>query len=364
MSNLILKSKPAKSIISPAQKTFNLHKKKIEKLKNVLNATKMELDRARDYYQSKLLPVNLKLSEQFLDFVKDIYERFYIKPKLLSKSLRNDLKNIFITFIQSGVSFSNNPRLEDVKVLEIVKALTGKSYDELCLGEVDELKERLAGLFEEAGVDFPDSDEFSNINDWFEKMQECKEEIFNAFTSKEENKPKSKNELLKEAKAQELEQLQKNGIGSIYKKMAKVYHPDLEQDPEKKADKEHRMKKLTEAYDNKDLYTLLSLEREWMDPSEDKQNIDHLKIFNSILKDQIKDLELEIEMISAHPKYIHIQSYIDEAQYQSTQTYTAIIHRALVKNQDTASRLKKTLEILMEPNGLEALKTFIRIESE
>ena len=57
------------------------------------------------------------------------------------------------------------------------------------------------------------------------------------------------------------------------------------------------MKRLTSAYDNGDLHALLLLEMEWMNRTSGQgkvQSDDQLKIYNSLLKDQIASLEENI----------------------------------------------------------------------
>lgn len=49
------------------------------------------------------------------------------------------------------------------------------------------------------------------------------------------SKPKTKKELIKEQKARELEILQNKGLNSIYKRLAKGLHPDLEQNLENRS---------------------------------------------------------------------------------------------------------------------------------
>lgn len=64
-------------------------------------------------------------------------------------------------------------------------------------------------------------------------------------------KPKSKKEINRELKAQKLADMQKQNLGQIYKQLAKVIHPDLEQDEELKNEKVELMKKLTDDYKKK-----------------------------------------------------------------------------------------------------------------
>ena len=80
-----------------------------------------------------------------------------------------------------------------------------------------------------------------------------------------------------------------------------------------KVEKEQLMKQLTVAYENDDMYTLLALELQWINTSNKESNMlqdDNLKIYNAVLKDQVKSLELDIDELSMHPNYRMIYPYL------------------------------------------------------
>jgi hypothetical protein len=73
------------------------------------------------------------------------------------------------------------------------------------------------------------------------------------------------------------------------------------------------MKQLTTAYKQGDLHTLLRLELEWLHKEETElENLseEKLKIYNQALKQQVKELEIEIHTASAHPRYLPLQKYV------------------------------------------------------
>lgn len=110
--------------------------------------------------------------------------------------------------------------------------------------------------------------------------------------------------------------MQKRSLNTIYKQLAKTFHPDLEPDNEKKKQKEELMKKLTVAYEKSDLYMLLSLELEWMNNSggiAKSHSDEQLKIYNLILKDQVEELQRDIHFIWDFPKYYPLQRFYNES---------------------------------------------------
>ena len=74
------------------------------------------------------------------------------------------------------------------------------------------------------------------------------------------------------------------------------------------------MKKLTDAYDRGDIYTLLSLELEWVKQTKTEvttKSKEKLKLYNKLLKDQIKDLERDLEMVASDSQYFPIQRFLN-----------------------------------------------------
>ena len=129
------------------------------------------------------------------------------------------------------------------------------------------------------------------------------------------SKPKSKKQLEKEEKVRQLEALKNQGIGSIYKRLVKELHPDLEQDPEKRTEKDLLMKRLTVAYENRDLIAMLALESTWLSGVEknvDSVNDETLKIYNTLLQDQIDDLEEQLKLIPLDPRYLEFHHFLQD----------------------------------------------------
>ena len=70
--------------------------------------------------------------------------------------------------------------------------------------------------------------------------------------------------------------------------------------------KKELMKQLTIAYENNDLHTLLRLEFSWIQKEEnnpDKLTEHKLDIYNEVLKEQVFELEDEINQVLHHPRY-------------------------------------------------------------
>lgn len=85
-------------------------------------------------------------------------------------------------------------------------------------------------------------------------------------------------------------------IKTLFRQLAKAFHPDTEPLEHLKEEKTSIMKKITAAYDNQDLYGLLKLEKEHLGPrdfSEDKIEL-YIKHVNERLK-ELKSFEVRLK---------------------------------------------------------------------
>ena len=110
----------------------------------------------------------------------------------------------------------------------------------------------------------------------------------------------------KETRIRQAEELRKKSIASLYKQLAKVLHPDLEPNAQRRARKAELMQELTTAYRTNDLHTLLRLELEWIEHEEgDLASLtdEKLSVYNQVLREQSRELERELADLAYHPRY-------------------------------------------------------------
>lgn len=299
---------------NPIEATFQRLQKKIRRLQKQLGECFKELDEGLDFYKDRIWPAERELVQALQEFILHFYS-YLKKTQNFSKKERVILKQIILNKIDDLFAIIP-PGEADEKIRLIFKELEGVSCEEVMADEFDRVKREISESFSEHGIEL----DLSQINSMEEEsviIQKMAEALCNAAENSErlfKPEPKSKKQLEKERKAKELEELQQKGLGSIYKQLVKVFHPDLEQDLELKAEKEELMKNLTVAYERRDLYTLLALQVKWMNRMEGGRHSnpdEQLKIYNSILKDQIKELESRIETAYLDPKYFPIHQYLD-----------------------------------------------------
>jgi hypothetical protein len=116
------------------------------------------------------------------------------------------------------------------------------------------------------------------------------------------------------AKEEEREKARQRSLSAIYKQLAKVVHPDLESDPERRLQKQRVMQELTRAHRERDLHTLLRLELEWLEGENDRLSQltdEKLKVYLEVLREQIQDLEQRILGIPDEPRFQCVQHFAD-----------------------------------------------------
>lgn len=117
---------------------------------------------------------------------------------------------------------------------------------------------------------------------------------------KRSQRKKSAKQLEREAKAKQEAQSVSLSIREVYRKLVSALHPDREPDADERARKTVLMQRVNQAYDKRDLMRLLELQLEL--EHIDAKSIaglseDRLKHFNKVLKEQLEELENEIDHV-------------------------------------------------------------------
>jgi|GEM_PF-1466751 hypothetical protein len=308
----VMATAKTKSLLTPEQKTFNRLKNKIQDLQLKQESALQDLDASLQLYGEKIAPTQAILLNVLTDRIKIAYQ-FYKTPK----GMRKDELKLFKQWIAQEaeqICQMNDHSKISAEIKEIFKEFNGFSYEEIAAKDLEYEKNKMKEFFKAAGIDIDLS--HIDINDSQEDMmRNVFRSIGHAVQEKKEASQETQKEKklnAKELKRQALEEMQAKGLSAIYTQLVKVLHPDLEQNKELRERKEEFMKKLTCAYEKKDLYGLLSIQIEWMDSSNGLTQIqskEQLKVYNSILKDQIDELENTISMLIMHPKYVSIQRF-------------------------------------------------------
>ena len=127
-------------------------------------------------------------------------------------------------------------------------------------------------------------------------------------------RPGSKAEERRRLREAEKAAARARSLTDIYRQLAKVLHPDLEPDPDRKREKEALMQQLNVAQESGDLHTLLRLELDWLRREEGdiaRLTDAKLRVYNEVLKEQVASLEEEFESLQMHPRYERMGRIMD-----------------------------------------------------
>lgn len=188
-----------------------------------------------------------------------------------------------------------------------------QSYEEYKEIELNIEKEFLAEMMsDEYGIDVDMSDLKNDPESYFQFQQKLEEQLKEKSEATSTRK-KTKKQLAAEEKRKAAEELKSKSLRSVYVSLAKLLHPDLEEDENMKSQKNELMKEVTAAYESKDLPTLLKIEMQWA--FKESENIEKLTdekldIFISLLKDQVKELKSEIKSFEYNPKYERVADFL------------------------------------------------------
>lgn len=316
-SKSLIIGKRQKETLSKQQQTFNRLVKKIEKLRQELEITKSSLNDKLDFYGKQVYPVQQQLVAVRKECTRLLYG--FLKNKksfFFSKKEKSFLKEVIAVQLDAIFLFQKDEPDDEFK--EIFKAVEGISYDEAAEQDFSSLKDEMEDMFKQFGFNMNFGDMHGNMTqeELIQKMNEKQEQFRQQSAAGEQHhttRKKTKKQLEREEREKQIEEARTKNISTIYKQLAKAFHPDLEQDAGLKMQKEELMKQLTNAYDNNDLHTLLKLELSWIQKEEnnpDKLSDDKLSIYNEVLKEQVQELQDEINMLVEHPRYQSLHTLV------------------------------------------------------
>jgi len=297
-----------KKQLSKNQLAFNKLTQKIEKLNKEIERKKLQFDAAVKMYATALYPAQLKVLEARNKLITTLWEIY--RSKKLSKANQRNLKQVLLFHLKE--SFAQDTTEPSKELKDIFSALNGISYGKAKKEEAEMMADQMKAMFanfkmDTEGLDVTDEaamaaklEEFQQQIEMEEAAQEEKRNQRNA------KKKKSKKQEEYEKLQQAIQDAKQKNIGSIYRQLAKIFHPDMEQDAEKKVAKEILMKELTAAYEAKNLHTLLSLELKWIYKESshlDTLADDKLSVYLQLLKEQVNNLEYEKQSIFQQPQY-------------------------------------------------------------
>lgn len=263
--------------LNQKQREFNRLVAAVEKLRDRLDASKRRLDDALVFHAEHLRPRLERLVAARKDLVLAL--RPFHDDRRLRRRDREDLQTILAE--QLDEVLRDGSELE-ADLRELFEELHGASMTELEQEEMEQAREVMEGMFAEMGVEVE------------------------AHSRTSSGGRRTKRQKREDERVQRQEELRKTTLGAIYRRLAKVLHPDLEPDLERRRGKVELMQEVTVAYAGHDLHTLLRLELEWIHREESDQarmTDEKLDAYTPVLRDQVADLAAAIDALPYSPRY-------------------------------------------------------------
>ena len=306
-------------VLSRTQLEFNRLMKSLESVKAKHTREESRLDKILAISSGELMPLVEALSRANRDLVLNGFRA--LKTIKLTAKRRLWFKDLLSGKASDLLADPVGLSAEEIADLEnVINELGDRHCDPRVREDNSEEFDMMRQMFEQvarkAGIDLDLSDLDSSMDpDEFERLvHERLQEAADAMDGQEasaQNPEKNrrqptKAQVEKEHKLAEYEEAKNRDLKSFFKQLAKAFHPDLEPDPIMKEHKEIWMKRLNMAYEKKDLREMLQLEMEWL--GEEATNLtsagdDKLKIYCSVLKEQIADLKRQTRMLINEPQY-------------------------------------------------------------
>jgi hypothetical protein len=177
--------------------------------------------------------------------------------------------------------------------------------------DINEARAGMAAIFDELGLDIDVPELRADMTE--EDAAAAAAQLAYEFRRVEENrdadwqKPRhEKTARAAEERARRQEQLRKDSLGALYRRLAKELHPDLERDPAEREKKSRVMQEITAAHRRGDLHALLRIELGWLGgPSGDAARLGQKKLraYTELLKRQATELAHEVQSLQLHPRY-------------------------------------------------------------
>jgi hypothetical protein len=328
--------------LSTSQKAFNKLTTRIERLRKEISKKEAQLDEALNLYARSIPPLSAELVQQRRQLL-DLLWPFY-KGKQLSKSLQPYLKNLLQEYLEAVIQ--NTPGEPDDELKLIFRELEGQRYEVAKKREEEAMQEELQDVFEKWGVDVELGDEPLSEAEMMQKIAEAQQQMRERQAAQDrkaeerrKNKPKTARQIEQEKLQQATEEMKQKNISTIYRQLAKLFHPDLERDENRRLEKEELMKELVEAYEAKNLHALLTLELKWIhNESNHLETLteEKLAVYLQILQKQAIELEQEKWQLLHQPRYYHLVE-----KYGHNLTYPV---RAVQEDIEHLQHFKSTFE--------------------
>ncbi len=317
-NDLILKVNIEKKILSKKQKEFNILTSKIESEQKKLTQKESNFERIISIYAQKVQPIK----SNFIENLKKTTLAIYAKKKEFSKEIKKNDHEILDEILLVNINYYKYmTEINDLELNTILCEIENINIEDKIEEEAAKKLSILEFYIKHLNIKIDLSEYGQSKTEILEHLEEIQHRIdeesekYEEKMNQEEEKSKKKNKKEREieSKIAKTKEAKTKNISTIYKQLAKLLHPDLEQDPMLKLEKEELMKEVILAFKNKDLYKLLQLELKWI--TKDSNNLttltdEKLEVYNEMLREQLNEISTKNYQFKYNPRYsFYIQYY-------------------------------------------------------
>ncbi|MBN9691647.1 MAG: hypothetical protein J0M24_15520 [Verrucomicrobia bacterium] len=336
--------------LSKAQRDFQRLTQKIEKLRAKLERKTEEFREAMRFLGTELHPLDLQVADRTKQTIRLVFP-FMSETKRghdWEQKVRKCLQIQLLTVVRLEGD------LVDGDLKEIFRVVEGKTVEESKKEEEEATRVEIEREIKDLGLDprvmmsegLPNADQLKEIMEHLARK-------FEAGLPPE--RPKSARQVAKEKARAEL---RSKDLGSLFKQLAKLLHPDLEQDPVLRVQKEADMKELNQAYETENLHRMLQLEAKWI--VREQGNAAHLSgtklaIYNEVLREQVEELEMDLEDLPDDPRFEPLRMYLDPFTGELELDQAG----ALQFRREVVWRMDQMIQGLKGPNPLAAVRRLL-----
>jgi len=286
-----------KPMLSKGQKTFNSLLEQIEKRRTRLSEWETAIPAFHQKYQREITPLvqtSKELRNKLLHCLDQAYD-----TKGISKTEQQAMAELICNLAANLIDDDDDPALK-----ELYNRYNHTDYDSETAAELGEMKSQLEAIL---GAELGDDVDLNSPEELMQRvyaqMEEQQAQEAAADALRQERKAlrkKTAKQLAAEARAEAEKKELGLSIRQVYRKLASALHPDRETDPQEQARKTVLMQRVNDAYSKNNLLQLLELQLELEHIDQNSlNNIDdeRLKHYNKILKEQVSELDQEIEYV-------------------------------------------------------------------
>lgn len=325
--------------LNDQQRLFNEYSRQIQSLQQKLTKEKERLDALQRTYHKDIHILFEQLSQERIALALLLHEATY-DFKYSNSQLEIFGEVILYLFEQS---FASIEPTEDQLI--IYQQWKGQSFQNVQEQNIAQLKEQLAEkILMEFGV-YIQVDDYGDTLEEFARFRRDAQLLIEQANPSDKQK-KSKKKAKEIAKTEAENALKQKSIRSIYLSLAKVLHPDIKHPHMDASTQEEWMKKVTAAYQAKDLHSLLLFENEWVDQQNHRLETlkeDQLNVYLQSLKERLKSLENEIQDLyrsSLYADIAHLIKMQDKKAMQKMKSEKSEVKHAIETFRHNLSYLK------------------------